>query len=479
MSLANLKYQTIREWEGKTRKITQKEYVLSTGHGQYYPPEGCCVFQGGNSNVAFFLGGARHKKPAHWNMGDTMFKVTLKELADKKSYTIDSFDTINPSKSMTSEPPKLAFASYLTCDASPKSLLAFSVNGKSLDLRTPDMALCNEIHVYELLAPKYTTYRTTTFRTPNRASKVPIKSNEKEVLQQGNIPPPMYASTLTSLKLKKSGSGVAVLIGGNIMSNHAATPIQVMMGLKDIWAEESSGDVFTLEFDLSVPSFKWTKQAVKITPRAHHSTILVGHLLYIFGGTDYSTRLRYDIRPVVVDTVNWSVTTCIVGEDFPDKVLSGHSFLQIDENKCLVVGGYNRLEGKENDIATDELIQVTVEEGVVRVETIGLGSGPQAQAAFIRTPQPEVYILAGGVQERWALISEYIAPAVPCDLHKKKRCLLVKNPDQHAMDTVNWLGCDGPCQRWFHVPCLKLSAEEFLNASKRKKWMCNMSDCKK
>ena len=176
MSTTRLKYQTIREWEGKTRKITQKEYVLSTGNGQYYPPEGCAVFQGSNSSVAFFLGGARHKKPAHWNMADTMFKVTLKQLDDKKTYTIDSFDILNPSVSKTSVSPKLAFGSSITIEAASMKLLAFTVNGKCLNFRSPDMALSNEIHVFETVAPLQTTYRTTTFRTPGRASEFPIDS---------------------------------------------------------------------------------------------------------------------------------------------------------------------------------------------------------------------------------------------------------------------------------------------------------------
>ena len=476
MSITNLKYQTIRDWEGKIKKITQKDYVLTTGHGQYHPPEGCSVFQENSSSVAFFLGGARHKKPAHWNMSDIMFRVSLQKLTDGKSYTIDSFDILKPSHSKTSAAPKLAFSSSITVHAAPKKLLAFTVNGKCLDIRTPEMALSNEIQVYETVPP-HTTYRVTTVRTPSRASKFPINSKETEALQTGTIPPPMYGSTLTSLKLRHS-AGVAVLVGGNMLANQTATPIQIMMGLKDILAEESSGCIFVLEFDLNSSIFNWRKEAVEVRPRAHHSSMLVDHLLYVFGGTDYSTNLRHDIRPVVIDTSSWTIISCMVAEDFPDKVLSGHSFLQIDDNKCLVAGGYSTLQGKEKDVANDELIGISVEDGVVSAEVHTLGSGPLAQASFLHTPEADVYILAGGIQERWALISSFIAPAKPCDLQLKNKCLLVLNPDHHALDYVNWLGCDGPCRRWCHVPCLGLTAEDFTKACKRKKWMCNMSDCK-
>ena len=170
----------------------------------------------------------------------------------------------------------------------------------------------------------------------------PISSKETEVLQTGTIPPPMYGSTLTSLKLRTL-VGVAVLVGGNRRTNHSATPIEIMMGLKDIWAEESSGDIFVLDFDLNSPSFKWRKEAVQILPRANHSTMLVDHLLYSFGVTDNSTNLRHDLRTVVVDTVNWTSLICMVRDDFPDKVISGHSFLQVDDTSCLVVGGYSTL----------------------------------------------------------------------------------------------------------------------------------------
>ena len=325
----------------------------------------------------------------------------------------------------------------------------------------------------------HTTYRTTTFRTPERASHFPVCSKTPEVLQLGAVPPPMYASTITSLKTNIPSRGIAVLVGGNRLANVAASPIQIMMGLKDIWKEESSGEIYTLSYNLAEPSFLWEKKPVQISPRANHSTMIVDYKLFIFGGTDYTTNLRHDIRPIIIDTVTWTKTISIVEADFPDKFLSGHSFLQIDNNRCLAAGGYNCLMGGDKDTPSDELIQLTVDdEDKVKLETLAMGSAPTAQSAFLVTPEPDVYILAGGTQERWALLSKYVAPGAPCDLNLKKRCLLVNNQDQYMMDTVNWLGCDGPCKRWFHVICLKISDSEFQAVSKRRKWFCNLSDCK-
>ena len=79
---------------------------------------------------------------------------------------------------------------------------------------------------------------------------------------------------------------------------------------------------------------------------------------------------------------------------------------------------------------------------------------------------------------RWALLSEQVAPGAPCALSGRGKCPLVSNPDTYTNSTVNWLGCSGTFKRWFHSPCLKFSQQEFENASKRKKWFCNLSDCK-
>ena len=110
---------------------------------------------------------------------------------------------------------------------------------------------------------------------------------------------------------------------------------------------------------------------------------------------------------------------------------------------------------------------------------MSLGSSPVAQSSMIMTPEEDVFIVGGGTQERWALISKYVAPATPCDLDKNKKCILVNTPECYGKDTVNWLGCDGLCRRFFHVPCLKMSYTQFLEARKRRKWFCNRSDCKK
>ena len=476
--LVNFHYQTIRDWEGKIRKITQKEYTSSVGHGQYYPAEGCMVYQEPNSDIVYFLGGARHTKPAHWNMSDTMCKVKISQLKED-NYTVHSYDILHPSESQTSEAPKLAFASCLTVQASKSKLLGFSVNGKRLDLRSCAMALTNEIHIYETANQQNTTYRTRTIRTSKRAEQVPIYSKSKEVLQQGDVPPPMYASTLTLLEAVQQKSGEAVLVGGNALVSVQASPMQVMTGTKSVWEEESSGQIYTLNFDLNCKSFIWEKKPLEILPRAYHSSMIADGLLYIFGGLNCVTKVRYDLRPIIVDLQNWTLVIAVIPDTFPDLPLSGHSFSQISETECIFFGGYNQLSGSKDDTACDKMIGIKFEQHKLLSLTVkSLSCGPLAQASVVRTPNPDVFILAGGIQERWALVSKTIAPAAPCSLAEIKKCVLVNNPDLHPQDTVNWLGCSGPCKRWFHVPCVHLSHKDYVNVIKRRSWNCNRADCK-
>ena len=327
LNLRDLQYQTIRDWEGQIRKISQKEYVSSIGHGQYYPGEGVLTFQENLSDVAYFLGGSHHAKPAYWRMSDLMFKVQFKKVDETENFTVDSFTVISPSTSKTSEAPRLTFAAGLSLQATKSKLVGFSVNGKNLDLRSIEMSITNEIHVYETLS-KNTTYRTQTYRTPTRAAQIPIQSKSKEILQVGDIPLPMYGSTLTLINRDGITSGEAVLVGGNSLVEDKPSPIEIMMGSKNVWEEKSNGLIYSLKFDLKTEVFEWENKEVQIPPRAHHSSMKSGNCLYVFGGVDYRTKRRYDIRPVIIDLDNWAIIMAVVPEEIQIFPLSGQAFCQ-------------------------------------------------------------------------------------------------------------------------------------------------------
>ena len=44
-------------------------------------------------------------------------------------------------------------------------------------------------------------------------------------------------------------------------------------------------------------------------------------------------------------------------------------------------------------------------------------------------------VIGGGIQARWALLSEQVAPCAPCDVNGRGKCLLVSNPDTYTNNT--------------------------------------------
>ena len=285
------------------------------------------MFQEQHAAIAYFLGGAHHCKPAHWKMSDLMFRVDLQQINSTQNYTLKQFSVIQPTTSKTAEAPHLAFAAGLTLKSDNNGLVGFSVNGKDLNLRSIESSITNEIYVYETL-PKNTTYRTTIYRTPKRAELFPIEAKSKEVLQSGDIPPHMYGSTITLVVKSSLKSGEAVLIGGNLLTNNPS-PIEIMLGKINVWQEKSSGSVFSLTFDLEKEIFNWKKRELEIVPRANHLKKIHGERLYIFGGVNLETQMRYDVKPVIVDIETWSILSTITTDDFPQQKISGQGFIQV------------------------------------------------------------------------------------------------------------------------------------------------------
>ena len=143
----------------------------------------------------------------------------------------------------------------------------------------------------------------------------------------------MYGSTITLVVKSSLKSGEAVLIGGNLLTNNPS-PVEIMLGKINVWQEKSSGSVFSLTFDLEKEIFNWKKRELEIEPRAHHSTMIHGERLYIFGGVNLETQMRYDVKPVIVDIETWSILSTITTDDFPQQKISGQGFIQV----VLVIG---------------------------------------------------------------------------------------------------------------------------------------------
>ena len=139
------KYQVIQAWSGKVKTITSKDFLDVFGSGKYFPPEGATVFEANNSDVKWFIGGAKDSKPGHWNASNNLIKVKLKPV--DTDYTLDGFSLFNHSVSQTSQFPNMAFSPGITVESTDDRLLGFTVNGKNLDCPGRELFLSNEIRI--------------------------------------------------------------------------------------------------------------------------------------------------------------------------------------------------------------------------------------------------------------------------------------------------------------------------------------------
>ena len=157
--------------------------------------------------------------------------------------------------------------------------------------------------------------------------------------------------------------------------------------------------------------------------------------------------------------------------------------IKTSENSCTGIGGYRQPTGKENEIPSEEIFscEFLMTEGVVHsilnFHSKALNSGPVAHNFILNSPTDDCFLVAGGTQERWAVLSKNVLPADPCDLVSVGKCRINLHPTE---ETVRWIGCDGPCKRWFHSEvCLKMALDEAKSAEKMKNWYCRRPDCKK
>ena len=312
------KYQIIKSWSGKVKTITSKDFVTTFGTGQFNIPEGATVFESNKADCCWSIGGAKYKKPGHWNSSNLLVRTDFKPI-DGENFSLDGFHLYNHSVSETSSFPKLAFAAGIAVECTSERLLGFTVNGKNLDCPGRDLLLSNEIRIIETASK--TTFRNRIIREPSRASRIDPGFTD-EILQEGEIPPPMYGSTLTSLKESPiqvhpdtgalSGpSGQAVLACGGVLKNRSLSSFQLMIhhvstGKEVSWQEESSTGVWVLDWNMNPLKFKW-KRVLDVEARTFHCAVLLGSSLLLFGGTNLDTGERRPIKPVNIDTTTWEV----------------------------------------------------------------------------------------------------------------------------------------------------------------------------
>lgn len=158
--------------------------------------------------------------------------------------------------------------------------------------------------------------------------------------------------------------------------------------------------------------------------------------------------------------------------------------IKTSEDGCVGVGGYGQKYAQPDEEAMDRVFHVKfkmndgVAQSVQYFQAKALNSGPVAHNQLLNTPIDTCKIVAGGTQERWAILSPATVPGSPCDLDLKSQCKFKLNEDT-GDDLVNWIACDGFCKRWLHTLCINMTKEEYDQAMKKKKWLCGRPDCKK
>ena len=100
--------ESTKSWSGKVKTITSKDFQSVFGSGQYNIPEDATVFQSSDADCFWSIGGAKYKKPAHWNCSNFLVKTSLKSIGED-NFTLDGFQLINHSVSETSSFQKFAF----------------------------------------------------------------------------------------------------------------------------------------------------------------------------------------------------------------------------------------------------------------------------------------------------------------------------------------------------------------------------------
>ena len=352
------RYQTVKSFSGKIKKIQKKEFCEMFDNGEYYPAEGSTLFCLENSSTFYIYGGARAKKPGHWGLANHLFQVQTSPVlpADNNAHEIVSFKMYNHSSSKTSQFTKLFAASGLTEACTENTLVGFTINGKDLDCPSEKLFLSNEIRIFEIASE--TTFRNNIIRSG--VDDIVIgNATEPEQTQTGQIPQPSYASALIRAPSFDNGSTkAAIKIGGGILANPKCSDLEFLFSKKPLWQEKSSNEIHILRFNVEKREFDWTEVKVQgFEPRAFHSAVLIDRFVYIFGGLNLENERRYSIQPVRINIYDWTLSKVDV-TSLGFGCLAGAGIISVVD-KVYLVGGYSTEVCKPSDKPSDKIVEIS------------------------------------------------------------------------------------------------------------------------
>ena len=245
------------------------------------------------------------------------------DLKNKNKVEISKVTTINASN-RTAEVSPVAYGSsfYVKQDAR-SDLVVFG--GKDLNFGY----LSNEIQVFERIKGK-TTYAAQIVKSETMRQYPNIRNQLK---QNGAIPSPRYAATITSTAEDPASSGRALLFGGFTQPQFANAYSYVDKEKNPYEEITEDSVVYELEYDILKKEFSWKKMEFlgpSPQPRAFHSACLKQGKLVILGGVTLKKKPSYlPLDPWILNLDTMS--SVVIKKDLPP--LSNFSLLQQKPNR--------------------------------------------------------------------------------------------------------------------------------------------------
>ena len=114
-----------------------------------------------------------------------------------------------------------------------------------------------------------------------------------------------------------------------------------------------------LNYNVDMKKFDWKEvKCSGFEPRAFHSAVVIGNFIYVFGGLNIKTGMRYSINPCQISLSDWTVSE--VTADGLHGHLSGAG-ITASADHIYIVGGYTQPNASEKDKPSDTITQIALD----------------------------------------------------------------------------------------------------------------------
>ena len=431
------------------RKVTRRRAELALKMGEFFPPEGHCAavmkrveHDGGSFVTIAVIGGAHQQECATWPQASSLHLVEFN--VEKEDVTTTDIMKLKMTGALMTP---LYQAAMVT--AKPGKLLVFG--GLNTDYIEPT----NEFHILTL----------------EKKCHVEIVKGEHEGmmvrsrrLQQGSIPSARFGHTLTRL----GNADKAILFGGLQMDQRGHDNT-------NLWRKFSQLPAEKVLYVLDMETLTWTAAEMQPEPRAYHKAVYLKerNSVLILGGVKYDGRephYRYGLHECLLisangESIHFRPFSC------SGTPLHMSSFAACaTEDTIFLHGGYQVNTGamEAGLEPSQDMVLVNLEscEHALVSSSVHFKTASAGHTAICM--DNACIMLLGGTNEGiFAFTSKKFCPEA-CDFGDK--CDIDHSPE---VSPIAWIGCDGPCKRWLHNFCAKVTKVPKSN----EKWYCS-TDCR-